>query len=134
MLLIALALPLAFSTADTMPLYSTQIETRRTDCIEPLQTITPFDQAIVSNVNQYVYSWESFSGHGDIHDFVNLIDVDSDYARLVEVDIDTTIFVAFSLERAADGIDPLDIDRYVSILLEYIESYFLREGSFSERT
>ncbi len=98
-LVVVLAMPIATSKVDTIAVSSTQMDTNDVAPIEKIENISPVDQAVISDSTQYVFDWEKFSGHGDIYDFVNAADSDSDYARLVEVDVDTTVLVAFSFQR-----------------------------------
>ena len=98
-LVIVLAIPLVTSTVDTMDVNNTQRESTDLTPIETMENIVPVDQATIADRTQYVFSWDSSTGHGDIYNFANLMGEDSDVARLVEVDIDSGIFVAFSFER-----------------------------------
>jgi hypothetical protein len=96
-LFFVLVIPLIVSTSDVLSSGS-QPDAYSPDGIETRQPIMPVDQAVLSDSNQYVYGVEE-SGYGDVLDFANLLDADSDFARLVEVDIDTTILTAFSFQR-----------------------------------
>ncbi len=59
----------------------------------------PEGQAILADSMDYVLDYNSQAGYGSVYDFVNMQDVDSDYARLVEEDIDSGIGVNYAFEK-----------------------------------
>ncbi len=90
-----LAVPLLDSSVNTAPTE----EMLESIQIEEALIITPISQAILSDSNDYVYSYDDVSGIGNVIDFINMLDSDEDYGTLMESDLDPGIFTQFKFER-----------------------------------
>jgi len=60
---------------------------------EPLGWFAPADTL------EYVYYWNDINGYGSVNDFINILDSDSDYAQLIEEDMDELIGVNYGFDR-----------------------------------
>ena len=90
-----LAVPLLDSSMTTT---SPTVELLEPIQIEDTQKLSPVDQTILSDSNDYVYWYHELLTTGEVIDFINMIDPDADYTTLMEHDIDPGILTNFKFE------------------------------------